>query len=273
MAWRCRACCGGSTRSSPTSSTRCRWWKGRTVVTVHDLSFERDPSPMGGLDRRVFSGRCPRAVRRARRVLAVSERTQRDIVELYGIAAGEDHGDAERGGRHVLPDRDGEHAPGYLLFVGAIQRAQGPARRARRRRAPWACRSSSSGPERSPSSRASSRARRRPARLRRQRRARRPLPRRGRAGPAVPLRGLRPPGAGGDGLRRARRRRRRSRRCAEVARRRGRLRRGARPPARRAARARRARRGSRLPVSARAKLFSWAETARRTAEAYRRGLR
>ena len=58
------------------------------VVTVHDLSFERDPS-RDGPTRPARSSRpsCPRAVRRADRVLAVSERTKDDLVELYGIAS------------------------------------------------------------------------------------------------------------------------------------------------------------------------------------------
>ena len=58
------------------------------VVTVHDLSFERDPSVMGRRDRLVFSRVVPRAVRRAARVFAVSERTRRDLVELYRTPLG-----------------------------------------------------------------------------------------------------------------------------------------------------------------------------------------
>ena len=54
------------------------------VVTVHDLSFERDPGVMGRRDRVVFRIVVPRAVRRAARVFAVSERTRRDLIELYG---------------------------------------------------------------------------------------------------------------------------------------------------------------------------------------------
>ena len=55
------------------------------VVTVHDLSFERDPSLMSPRDRLVFRAAVPRAARKAARVLAVSERTKRDLIELYGI--------------------------------------------------------------------------------------------------------------------------------------------------------------------------------------------
>jgi glycosyltransferase involved in cell wall biosynthesis len=94
------------------------------VVTVHDLSFERDPSVMGLRDRLVFRRVVPRAARRAAAVLAVSERTKRDLVDLYGVS----------------PDRitvtphgvDPAFSPGdtpsdsYLLLVGAVQRRKNP---------------------------------------------------------------------------------------------------------------------------------------------------
>jgi len=56
------------------------------VVTVHDLSFERDPELFDPKDRLVFRRVVPRAVRGAARVLTVSERTKRDLIELYGVA-------------------------------------------------------------------------------------------------------------------------------------------------------------------------------------------
>jgi glycosyltransferase involved in cell wall biosynthesis len=55
------------------------------VVTVHDLSFEREPELMPLKDRLVFKHVVPRAARRAARILTVSERTKRDLVELYGV--------------------------------------------------------------------------------------------------------------------------------------------------------------------------------------------
>ena len=70
---------------------------GAAVVTVHDLSFEREPTAMGRVDRAIFKLTVPRSVRRARHVIAVSERTKRDLIELYGIAAGEDHRHPARG--------------------------------------------------------------------------------------------------------------------------------------------------------------------------------
>ena len=56
------------------------------VVTIHDLSFERRPELMGWKDRLVFRRVVPRAARRAARVLTVSERTKRDLVDLYAVA-------------------------------------------------------------------------------------------------------------------------------------------------------------------------------------------
>jgi glycosyltransferase involved in cell wall biosynthesis len=55
------------------------------VVTIHDLSFERDPTLMSGKDRTVFKTMVPRAARRAARVLTVSERTRRDLLALYDL--------------------------------------------------------------------------------------------------------------------------------------------------------------------------------------------
>ena len=55
------------------------------VVTVHDLSFEREPKLLGPKDRFVFRRVVPRAARNAVRLIAVSERTKADLVELYDI--------------------------------------------------------------------------------------------------------------------------------------------------------------------------------------------
>ena len=51
-------------------------YRGRSVVTVHDLSFERMPWLMGRRDRMLFRRFVPASARRADRVLAVSQHTQ-----------------------------------------------------------------------------------------------------------------------------------------------------------------------------------------------------
>jgi glycosyltransferase involved in cell wall biosynthesis len=93
------------------------------VVTVHDLSFERDPTVMSPKDRLVFRTVVPRAARRAVRVLTVSERTKRDLAELYGIP--EERIVVTPNG--VDPTFRPDNSSGdYLLFVGAIQERKNP---------------------------------------------------------------------------------------------------------------------------------------------------
>jgi glycosyltransferase involved in cell wall biosynthesis len=110
------------------------------VVTVHDLSFERNANAMGSVDRRIFKLVVPRAARRAKRVIAVSERTKRDLVDLYGIPAEKiavtPHGvDPAFGPARSVPEQSsgtrlkgkGENGPhDYLLYVGAIQARKDP---------------------------------------------------------------------------------------------------------------------------------------------------
>jgi glycosyltransferase involved in cell wall biosynthesis len=94
------------------------------VLTVHDLSFERDSSVMNRADRVVFRTVVPRSARRAAVVIAVSERTRADLVELYGIPS-------ERivvtpHGVDPLFRPDGSARAEYLLFVGAVQQRKDP---------------------------------------------------------------------------------------------------------------------------------------------------
>ena len=97
---------------------------GPSVVTIHDLHFERDPSVMGLADRLTFKAVVPRAVRKADHVLAVSERTKRDLVELYGVPA-EKVTVTPHGVDPAFAPGDGTH-DGYLLFVGAVQARKDP---------------------------------------------------------------------------------------------------------------------------------------------------
>jgi glycosyltransferase involved in cell wall biosynthesis len=93
------------------------------VVTVQDLSWERDPSVMPLRTRLVFRLVVPRAARRARRVLAISERTKRDLVELYRVPSRKI--DVTLLG--VDPRfRPADRRDAYLLFVGAIEPRKQP---------------------------------------------------------------------------------------------------------------------------------------------------
>jgi glycosyltransferase involved in cell wall biosynthesis len=97
---------------------------GATVLTVHDLSFEREPDLMPRADRLVFKAVVPRSARKADRVIAVSDRTKDDLIDLYDVP------DAKIS---VIPHGvDPAFTPGagdtegYLLFVGAVQRRKDP---------------------------------------------------------------------------------------------------------------------------------------------------
>jgi glycosyltransferase involved in cell wall biosynthesis len=99
------------------------------VVTVHDLSFAREPEVMGWKDRTVFRLAVPRAVRRAARVFAVSERTKADLVELYGVSADRvvvTPNGVDPAFRPLQPSAGNPSnnvlQGAYILSVGAIQR-------------------------------------------------------------------------------------------------------------------------------------------------------
>ena len=98
-------------------------YRGRSVVTLHDLSFEREPELMSRLDRLTFKTVVPRAARRANHVLVVSERTRHDVIDLYGVSADK---------VTVTPNgvdpafTPGAQGGGYLLFVGGIQARKDP---------------------------------------------------------------------------------------------------------------------------------------------------
>lgn len=99
------------------------------VVTVHDLSFARDPSLMSRKDRLIFRRVVPRAVRRAARVLTVSERTKADLIELYGAPVEKIVVTPNGVDPLFRPLAPGEEAPSdkvsqgaYVLVVGAVHK-------------------------------------------------------------------------------------------------------------------------------------------------------
>jgi glycosyltransferase involved in cell wall biosynthesis len=99
---------------------------GAAVVTIHDLSFERDPKLMGSRDRFFFRTMVPRSVRRADRVIAVSERTKNDLVERYGVAGDRIAVIPNGVDDEFSPDGRGHNGSPYLLFVGALQARKDP---------------------------------------------------------------------------------------------------------------------------------------------------
>jgi glycosyltransferase involved in cell wall biosynthesis len=101
-------------------------YRGRAVVTVQDLSFERHPELMGARDRFFFRTFVRPSVRRAARVVTGSEWTKRDLVERYGVPPesvvitryGVDPSFGPDGPAH-------DEAP-YALFVGGLDARKNP---------------------------------------------------------------------------------------------------------------------------------------------------
>lgn len=59
-----------------------------TVITVHDLAFEREPDCAVPSLRSYLQHVVPRSAHKANHIIAVSETTKRDLMELYGIPEG-----------------------------------------------------------------------------------------------------------------------------------------------------------------------------------------
>jgi glycosyltransferase involved in cell wall biosynthesis len=102
------------------------FWRGRAIVSVHDISYERQPELMCLRHRMIFRTLVPRSARRADRVLTGSEWTRRDLLECYRLPEekvivtpyGIDPAFGPGNGRPT-------EAP-YVLFVGAIQPRKDP---------------------------------------------------------------------------------------------------------------------------------------------------
>jgi len=105
-----------------------RGW--RKVITVHDLAFLRMPNLLTA-DSRRFYGNVKRAVREADAVIAVSESTARDLIELLGarperITVVYEAADANLQplpvpeAARAVRERHGIDGP-YVLFVGTLE--------------------------------------------------------------------------------------------------------------------------------------------------------
>jgi glycosyltransferase involved in cell wall biosynthesis len=101
-------------------------FRGRSVVTVHDLSFERDPRLLGLRDRVLFRTFVPPSARRAARVLAVSERTKRDVLEIYRVPEEKVVVTPNGVDPAFTPEGDRYDGQPYVLFVGALHARKDP---------------------------------------------------------------------------------------------------------------------------------------------------
>jgi len=95
------------------------------VLTVQDLSFERDPTVMGARERAIFKTVVPWSARRAAHVFAISERTRVDLVELYRIPEAKISVTPLAPAPEFRPSESGEH-DAYLLFVSSVEPRKDP---------------------------------------------------------------------------------------------------------------------------------------------------
>lgn len=60
--------------------------KIKSIVTIHDLIFLRKPHYYKFIDRKIYEWKSRYACQNADRIIAISQRTKLDIIELYGIS-------------------------------------------------------------------------------------------------------------------------------------------------------------------------------------------
>lgn len=94
------------------------------VLTVQDVSFERDPTVMGARERAIFKTVVPWSARRAAHLFAISARTRDDLVELYGIPEEKITVTPLAPSAEFRPGDGGDD--GYLLFVSAVEPRKDP---------------------------------------------------------------------------------------------------------------------------------------------------
>ena len=103
-----------------------RGYSGPSVVTIQDLSFERDATVMGVRDRLIFKRVVPRAARAAARILTLSELTKRDLIELYGVREEKIVVTPPGVDPVFRPDGPSPDGEPYALFVSALQARKDP---------------------------------------------------------------------------------------------------------------------------------------------------
>jgi glycosyltransferase involved in cell wall biosynthesis len=102
-----------------------------SVVTIHDLIFERLPNLFKPVDRMIYRSKFKSACARADAIIAISEQTKRDLIELYHVSENrirviyQDCNPifqipVETAQRKVITENYGINKP-YVLCVGTIE--------------------------------------------------------------------------------------------------------------------------------------------------------
>jgi glycosyltransferase involved in cell wall biosynthesis len=101
----------------------------KTVITVHDASYELRPKDYRWIDRWRMKLLVPGSCRRADLVFTVSEHARREINEWYGIPLEKivvthnaaDHAEVPKNGGQSSPPWGDDLSAPYILFLGLIQ--------------------------------------------------------------------------------------------------------------------------------------------------------
>jgi len=62
-------------------------YKTKSILTVHDLIFEKFPNTYPAIDRIIYRSKLKASCKNADKIIAISESTKHDIIEIYNIAA------------------------------------------------------------------------------------------------------------------------------------------------------------------------------------------
>lgn len=106
-----------------------------TVLTVHDLIFLRYPELYKRIDRNIYKRKARQGTRDADLVVAISQQTRNDLIELLGVAPEkikvigqscekvflENHAD-----RYVYLTKKYDLSEKYALFVGTLEKRKNP---------------------------------------------------------------------------------------------------------------------------------------------------
>ncbi|HEX5266202.1 MAG TPA: glycosyltransferase family 1 protein [Acidimicrobiales bacterium] len=101
-------------------------YRGRSVVTVHDLSYELLPELEDRFDGWALRRLVPPSIRRSELVFTVSEWTKSDIVSRYGVPPEKIVVTLNGVSDRFTPRGPRPARPPYLLFVGALRPRKDP---------------------------------------------------------------------------------------------------------------------------------------------------